>query len=67
LKIVACVEFLRGPQNAWPAGTRRVKEYISPTVIRQSRCPGSTGALGAAGACRFVDFSQNCELRFLFV
>ena len=38
--------------------------YITDSVYRQSRLPLRTGALCAAEAFRFVDFSQNCELRF---
>jgi len=39
LKIVACVEFLRGPQNAWPAGPRRgLRGPKDGLVPNNSRC-----------------------------
>jgi len=37
-----------------------VEEYISPTPFKDN----VGGVVGAAGAFRFVDFSQNCARRF---
>jgi len=46
--------------QAWQLFTCR-RVYITDSVCRLSRLSLPTGALGAVGAFRFVDFSQNCE------